>query len=60
MAAGVLTGGFTAAVLTLAGCFAVGEDLRSLLSSLEGGEAVSNEQAAMATLLGVPSKRKAS
>ena len=60
MAAGVLTGGFTAAVLTQAGCFAVGEDLRSLLSSLEGGEAVSNEQAARATLLGFPSKRKVS
>ena len=38
-AAGVLTGGFSADVLTGAGCFAVGEDLRGLLSSLLSGEA---------------------
>jgi phosphoglycolate phosphatase-like HAD superfamily hydrolase len=38
-AAGVLTGGFSADVLTGAGCFAVGEDLRGLLPSLLSGEA---------------------
>jgi phosphoglycolate phosphatase-like HAD superfamily hydrolase len=38
-AAGVLTGGFSADVLTGAGCFAVGEDLRRLLPSLLSGEA---------------------
>jgi phosphoglycolate phosphatase-like HAD superfamily hydrolase len=38
-AAGVLTGGFSADVLTGAGCFAVGEDLRALLPSLLSGEA---------------------
>jgi phosphoglycolate phosphatase-like HAD superfamily hydrolase len=40
-AAGVLTGGFSADVLTGAGCYAVGEDLRGLLPSLLSGEAIS-------------------
>ena len=40
-AAGVLTGGFSADVLTEAGCFAVGGDLRGLLPSLLIGEAIS-------------------
>lgn len=40
-AAGVLTGGFGADVLTAAGCFAVADDLRSLLPGLLTGEAIS-------------------
>ena len=37
-AAGVLTGGFSTAVLIGAGCFAVGRDLRGLMPSLLSGE----------------------
>jgi phosphoglycolate phosphatase-like HAD superfamily hydrolase len=44
-AAGVLTGGFETEVLLQAGCFAVADDLQSLLASLEIGEAVAGEQA---------------
>jgi phosphoglycolate phosphatase-like HAD superfamily hydrolase len=35
-AAGVLTGGFSADALSGAGCFAVADDLRRLLTHLEG------------------------
>ena len=38
-AAGVLTGGFSAQVLSEAGCFAVAEDLKALLPRIEEGEA---------------------
>jgi phosphoglycolate phosphatase-like HAD superfamily hydrolase len=58
-AAGVLTGGFTAEVLSQAGCFAVAGDIRALLFSLESGEAAPEGQAAMGTLLEFPSKRRA-
>ena len=58
-AAGVLTGGFTPEVLSQAGCFAVAGDIRALLFSLESGEAAPEGQAAMGTLLEIPSKRLA-
>jgi phosphoglycolate phosphatase-like HAD superfamily hydrolase len=41
-AAGVLTGGFSTEALTEAGCFAVANDLRNLLSSLLSGQTVAN------------------
>jgi phosphoglycolate phosphatase-like HAD superfamily hydrolase len=43
-AAGVLTGGFGTDTLLQAGCFAVAEDVRGLLSSLLRGEAVPEPQ----------------
>lgn len=58
-AAGVLTGGFTAEVLSQAGCFAVAHDIWALLFSLESGEAAPKGQAAMGMLLEFPSKRMA-
>jgi phosphoglycolate phosphatase-like HAD superfamily hydrolase len=39
-AAGVLTGGFSSEALLEAGCFAVAEDLRALLSGLESGKPI--------------------
>jgi phosphoglycolate phosphatase-like HAD superfamily hydrolase len=58
-AAGVLTGGFSPDVLSQAGCFAVADDIRTLLFSLESGEAALEGQAALDTLLAFPSKRMA-
>jgi phosphoglycolate phosphatase-like HAD superfamily hydrolase len=58
-AAGVLTGGFAAAALSQAGCFAVAKDLQALLFSLETGSAAPKDQLVMGTLLKFRSKRMA-